>query len=112
MLAKVRADVASGLQPYRSSRQLKVTAEAEDLQVALLPDLERLVIYNAEEDLVFDCTALRGMGNTQLYELGTLCGNNTHRLYEPRRLVSSVSFQSCSAANSMGCRRWSGASST
>ena len=47
MLAKVRANVASGLQLYPSLRHLEVTAKAEDLRVPLLPDLERLVVHNA-----------------------------------------------------------------
>jgi hypothetical protein len=93
MLAKVRADIASGLQPYRSLRHLQVTAEAEDVRVPLLPDLKRLIVYNAEEDLMFDCTALRGMRDTQLDELGMLRSNNTLRLYEPIRAGLFIQLQ-------------------
>ncbi|KAI1559882.1 hypothetical protein PtrEW4_011505 [Pyrenophora tritici-repentis] len=93
MLVKVQADLSSGLHPYPSLRYLEVTAEAGYLQVPLLADLERLVVHNAEEDLGFDCTALRGMCNTQLDELGTLCDNITLRLYELASSVSSKSFR-------------------
>jgi hypothetical protein len=85
MLAKVQADIASGVQPYRSLCHLEVTAEAKDLGVPLLPGLKRLVVYNAEEHLMFDCTALDDMRSNQLEELGMLGGNNTLRLYRPIR---------------------------